>query len=206
MHAQAVGRVIRHRADWGAVVLLDARLCKPSAQAQVSKWLAQAVNTYPSYAAATDSLKAFYARMLAAPPQATLPTLPPLAPQAAVSEEAQRAGAEKAAAAACDDAKACEEVKAKAQAMKDGELHACMHIYAWIYPARACISSPCVWEHTRLPARLAALACLTAACSDAVHLPCTAPVATTSCAAHSWQLRSGRCLPRVLQAGCGRKA
>ena len=35
---QAVGRVIRHRHDWGAVLLLDARFQQPRSQQQLSKW------------------------------------------------------------------------------------------------------------------------------------------------------------------------
>eukprot|EP01105_Mastigella_eilhardi_P006669 TRINITY_DN1820_c0_g1_i2.p1 TRINITY_DN1820_c0_g1~~TRINITY_DN1820_c0_g1_i2.p1 ORF type:complete len:610 (-),score=178.14 TRINITY_DN1820_c0_g1_i2:26-1855(-) len=36
---QAVGRIIRHRGDYGAVVLLDARYARPSTVAQLSRWL-----------------------------------------------------------------------------------------------------------------------------------------------------------------------
>ena len=35
---QAVGRVIRHRQDWGAVLLLDSRFQQPRSQQQLSKW------------------------------------------------------------------------------------------------------------------------------------------------------------------------
>lgn len=37
---QAVGRCIRHRSDYGAIVLMDERFGKPSNQGQLSRWCA----------------------------------------------------------------------------------------------------------------------------------------------------------------------
>ncbi len=35
---QALGRVVRHKDDFGAVVLLDARYAKPDNRARISRW------------------------------------------------------------------------------------------------------------------------------------------------------------------------
>ena len=35
---QAIGRCIRHRGDWGAILLLDERFRAPRNQAHLSKW------------------------------------------------------------------------------------------------------------------------------------------------------------------------
>ena len=36
---QAMGRVIRHRWDYGAIILADGRFAQPSTTRQLSKWL-----------------------------------------------------------------------------------------------------------------------------------------------------------------------
>lgn len=46
MHApctQAVGRCIRHKYDWGAIVLLDERFRGGNNQQQLSRWVRAAV-------------------------------------------------------------------------------------------------------------------------------------------------------------------
>ena len=59
---QAVGRVIRHRLDYGAVVFLDHRFKQPSNVANLPKWMRSAVTTFASNAAALSDLRAFYQR------------------------------------------------------------------------------------------------------------------------------------------------
>lgn len=44
---QAIGRVIRHRNDYGAIILLDERFSKASAQ--ISKWLQPQFKNYTGY-------------------------------------------------------------------------------------------------------------------------------------------------------------
>ncbi|KAI9217923.1 helicase C-terminal domain-containing protein [Blastocladiella britannica] len=45
---QALGRCIRHRNDWGALVLLDCRLTTPKYQSGLSKWVRPRMVTWPS--------------------------------------------------------------------------------------------------------------------------------------------------------------
>lgn len=46
---QALGRVIRHRGDWGAILLCDDRFATPSAIQQLPRWLRDSVVTYGSF-------------------------------------------------------------------------------------------------------------------------------------------------------------
>lgn len=57
---QAVGRVIRHRRDYGAVLLCDERFSAPHVQAQVSKWLRPHVHPVCGYDTTLKSLKRFF--------------------------------------------------------------------------------------------------------------------------------------------------
>ena len=50
---QALGRVIRHRGDYGAVLLCDERFGQPGNLAQLSLWLRPYVKRYSSFADAT---------------------------------------------------------------------------------------------------------------------------------------------------------
>src|ERR1700722_17259093 len=48
---QALGRCIRHRHDWGAVILLDHRFCQQSRTvSQLSKWMRKDVKTCWTFA------------------------------------------------------------------------------------------------------------------------------------------------------------
>lgn len=81
---QAVGRVIRHRDDYGAVLLLDARFGKPQQLGALSAWARPHTQVFDSssngseessgvggggggYAAAAESLKAFFQRVKGIP-------------------------------------------------------------------------------------------------------------------------------------------
>ncbi|PRW44978.1 Regulator of telomere elongation helicase 1 [Chlorella sorokiniana] len=57
---QAVGRVIRHRRDYGAIILCDERFRAPNVQRQLSCWLRDQVSVYPNYGAANAALVQFF--------------------------------------------------------------------------------------------------------------------------------------------------
>ncbi|KFM23029.1 Fanconi anemia group J protein-like protein [Auxenochlorella protothecoides] len=62
---QAIGRCIRHRADWGAIVLLDSRFEAPANQRGLSRWVRGSLTVQPSFDAALGSLRAFFERLAA---------------------------------------------------------------------------------------------------------------------------------------------
>ncbi len=60
---QAIGRVIRHRFDYGAMIFLDARfenLVTESSKPFISTWIRPFVKTYPEFGPATVSLTRFF--------------------------------------------------------------------------------------------------------------------------------------------------
>jgi regulator of telomere elongation helicase 1 len=57
---QAMGRVIRHRYDYGAILLADERFCSPANQRQLSKWLKQYLQVYDGFGQAIASLTKFF--------------------------------------------------------------------------------------------------------------------------------------------------
>lgn len=59
---QALGRCIRHRNDWGAIILLEQRFTMPRNVSQLSKWVRASVQTHASFAVATESLSRFITR------------------------------------------------------------------------------------------------------------------------------------------------
>ena len=67
---QAIGRVIRHKDDWGAILLCDERFGQPKQTAQFSKWLQPRLATHerfgPLMSAQQGSLREFFGRMSAA--------------------------------------------------------------------------------------------------------------------------------------------
>ncbi|XP_061197315.1 Fanconi anemia group J protein homolog [Saccostrea echinata] len=57
---QALGRCIRHRKDWGAIILVDNRFVKNVHKVQgLSKWVRRKVQTYQAFDAAMDSIDKF---------------------------------------------------------------------------------------------------------------------------------------------------
>lgn len=56
---QALGRIVRHASDWGAIFLLDSRMCERKNQGSLSSWIAKGVRKYERYADCTASLKEF---------------------------------------------------------------------------------------------------------------------------------------------------
>ncbi|PJF18013.1 hypothetical protein PSACC_02152 [Paramicrosporidium saccamoebae] len=59
---QALGRCIRHRADWGAIVLLEQRFTNSRNVMQLSKWVRSRMNSYSQFDNAMKSLESFVER------------------------------------------------------------------------------------------------------------------------------------------------
>ncbi|KFK44187.1 hypothetical protein AALP_AA1G226000 [Arabis alpina] len=57
---QAAGRCIRHRFDYGAIILLDERYKEPRNRASISKWLRQSINLYDNFEESMQGLKDFF--------------------------------------------------------------------------------------------------------------------------------------------------
>ncbi|OIR58314.1 MAG: Fanconi anemia group J protein [Amphiamblys sp. WSBS2006] len=76
---QALGRCIRHSEDWGAVLLLDARLAaKKTENLKISKWAKKEVKKESSFAEAMASLERFIASGMQRPRTAQKKFVPPL--------------------------------------------------------------------------------------------------------------------------------
>ncbi|KAF9149935.1 Fanconi anemia group J protein [Linnemannia schmuckeri] len=56
---QAIGRCIRHRKDWGAMVLLDYRFTIPSTKNSLSRWVRPLAKIYTDFEAGIHSLKSW---------------------------------------------------------------------------------------------------------------------------------------------------
>ncbi|TBU13699.1 DNA repair helicase Rad3 [Hamiltosporidium tvaerminnensis] len=56
---QAIGRVVRHKEDWGAVFLLDARYKEKRSNEFLSKWIRENIKSYPTYEESIKNFKAF---------------------------------------------------------------------------------------------------------------------------------------------------
>ncbi|CAM6128768.1 unnamed protein product [Calypogeia fissa] len=57
---QAVGRVIRHRNDYGAIILCDERFAKHNSQSQMSLWLRPHIKCYSKFGDAAFTLTRFF--------------------------------------------------------------------------------------------------------------------------------------------------
>uniref|UniRef100_A0A803LEM4 Regulator of telomere elongation helicase 1 homolog n=1 Tax=Chenopodium quinoa TaxID=63459 RepID=A0A803LEM4_CHEQI len=57
---QAVGRVIRHRHDYGAIIFCDERFASPHRQAQVSRWIQPHIQCYSKFGDVVYSLTRFF--------------------------------------------------------------------------------------------------------------------------------------------------
>ena len=57
---QAVGRVIRHQHDYGAIILCDDRFLSEGVRSNISLWLRDRVDQFPTFGAATVSLTGFF--------------------------------------------------------------------------------------------------------------------------------------------------
>jgi Rad3-related DNA helicase len=68
---QAVGRCIRHRGDWGAIILMDERFQQAKYQKGLSRWLRGAIAPqFQNFNSAFGSMEAFFTRLQAHPPAA----------------------------------------------------------------------------------------------------------------------------------------
>uniref|UniRef100_A0A8D8SD65 DNA 5'-3' helicase n=1 Tax=Cacopsylla melanoneura TaxID=428564 RepID=A0A8D8SD65_9HEMI len=56
---QGLGRCIRHRKDWGAILLVDQRFYSKSSQQGLSKWVRNQVQLPSSYSSCMENLKTF---------------------------------------------------------------------------------------------------------------------------------------------------
>ena len=74
---QALGRVIRHRDDYGAVILADERFAYGNVRGSLSVWLRPAVQSFDSFGKATAKLSQFFKRCVS--------TLPPPRAKAAAA-------------------------------------------------------------------------------------------------------------------------
>ncbi|WJX15585.1 DNA helicase [Trifolium repens] len=57
---QAAGRCIRHRLDYGAIILLDERFCEERNRAFISKWLRRPLRVYDNFDGSLEGLKSFF--------------------------------------------------------------------------------------------------------------------------------------------------
>ncbi|CAI5461936.1 unnamed protein product [Closterium sp. Yama58-4] len=57
---QAVGRVIRHRLDFGSIILLDERFAEPKLKDRLSMWIRPALKVYSGFGKAAFSLTKFF--------------------------------------------------------------------------------------------------------------------------------------------------
>jgi chromosome transmission fidelity protein 1 len=56
---QAIGRAIRHRNDWSAIILLDARFGQPSAQQLLPAWIRGRLEVAPTFGSALKAVAGF---------------------------------------------------------------------------------------------------------------------------------------------------
>nr|XP_047125665.1 regulator of telomere elongation helicase 1 isoform X2 [Hydra vulgaris]XP_047125666.1 regulator of telomere elongation helicase 1 isoform X2 [Hydra vulgaris] len=57
---QAIGRVIRHKNDFGAILLCDERFCQPSAKEHLPSWIKQQTKEYKDFGQAQRDLVIFF--------------------------------------------------------------------------------------------------------------------------------------------------
>lgn len=72
---QALGRCIRHRHDFGAVILLDCRFSSPNNTQKLSRWVRKQIKNQTSFSYALQSLKEFFDQKEISPPSQTVPNL-----------------------------------------------------------------------------------------------------------------------------------
>lgn len=58
---QAIGRVIRHKNDWGAILLCDERFGEAGYRNQLPKWISQHLKVYPNFDESMSKVKEFVA-------------------------------------------------------------------------------------------------------------------------------------------------
>lgn len=63
---QALGRCIRHKEDWGAIMMIDSRLKYPDSMKNISRWLLNNMHTEGDYKVLKERLNEFVARRTSA--------------------------------------------------------------------------------------------------------------------------------------------
>ena len=58
---QSIGRAIRHRRDYAAMLLLDGRYAKPQVRERLPKWIGARMQAPPTFEAALGKLSEFFA-------------------------------------------------------------------------------------------------------------------------------------------------
>ncbi|KAJ2693619.1 hypothetical protein H4R19_005996 [Coemansia spiralis] len=71
---QALGRCLRHKDDWGAIIILEARFANPRNAARLSKWIRSHICEYADFDDAIRDLCSFYAARIASDKAATAST------------------------------------------------------------------------------------------------------------------------------------
>jgi Fanconi anemia group J protein len=89
---QAIGRVIRHKNDWGAILFLDPRFKYPKNKLLMPKWVGGVVQEFDGYERAHVPLRLFMSNLSQNPPggagaaaareRASAPALAPVPPPA----------------------------------------------------------------------------------------------------------------------------
>ena len=57
---QALGRVIRHRHDFGVLMLCDERFAEPAMKQRLSTWIRPYIDVFPNFGLAQRSISAFF--------------------------------------------------------------------------------------------------------------------------------------------------
>lgn len=70
---QAIGRVIRHRGDYGAIILADGRFGQSSVRAQLSRWIRPFVQNYSNFGTFAGGLQKFFKHAIVAYPESQQP-------------------------------------------------------------------------------------------------------------------------------------
>ncbi|PSC69785.1 Fanconi anemia group J-like protein [Micractinium conductrix] len=65
---QALGRCIRHRLDWGAIMMVDERFKQPRNQKMLSRWVRGALTVHPTFEAGLGNMRSFFSTIQANPP------------------------------------------------------------------------------------------------------------------------------------------
>ena len=65
---QAVGRCIRHRYDYGAILLLDARFSAQAQQQHLSRWVRGSIRPFTTFSDTLQQLQAFFGGLREHPP------------------------------------------------------------------------------------------------------------------------------------------
>lgn len=80
---QALGRIIRHNKDWGAIFLLDERFCSKGQSDQLSKWIRPRVKVHDKFIPGVNQFRAFLTNAMSDPdlnPSKPVPASKPVRP------------------------------------------------------------------------------------------------------------------------------